>query len=63
MTSRQPEEDLETEGIPGEPFDTSHWSEVDLDRKTVLCNKRTLTDAELRELSGINRRLGYNVTK
>ncbi len=40
----------------------SEWSQVDLDRKTVLCAKRQLDELELRELAAINRRLGYDVT-
>ncbi len=36
--------------------------QVDLDRETVLRNKRMRTDFELKELAAIYRRLGYDVT-
>ncbi len=38
------------------------WSQVDLDRKTVLINLPSLSQTELRELAAINRRLDYDVT-
>jgi len=41
------------------PPEISHWSEVDLDRRIVLCNKQHLNDTELKEFAEINRRLGY----
>ena len=39
-----------------------HWSQVDLDRREVLRDKRNRSDLEYLELAAINRRLGYDVT-
>ena len=41
----------------------SEWSQVDLDRKGVLCNIPVLNDLQLKELAAINRRLGHDVTR
>ncbi len=42
---------------------SDEWSQVDLDRKTVLINLPSLSQTELLELAAINRRLGMDVTK
>ena len=46
-----------------EPEEYNPWTQIDLDRKTELTNKRRLNDVELKELAAINRRLGRDVTR